>query len=133
MVGEEAMARTASGLTPEEIAAYRRAARLRWERQKQELLRRRERAWHLVRRVAEFLRGQFGATRVVLFGSLVHAGCFTPWSDVDVAAWGIRPEDTFRAIGAVMDLEQEIKVDLVDVTACRPSLLAVIEQEGVEV
>jgi len=126
------MSRTALDLTPEEIAEYRRAARARWEWEQQERVRRLERAWEVARAAAQLLRERFGATRVVVFGSLVHNGCFTPWSDVDIAAWGIRPEDTFRAIGAVMDLDSEIEVNLVDVGACRPSLLTVIEEEGVE-
>ncbi len=49
---------------------------------------------------------------------------FTPWSDVDIAAWGIRPEDTFRAIGAVLDVDSEIEVNL---GACRASVREVIE------
>jgi predicted nucleotidyltransferase len=126
------MSRTALDLTPEEIAEYRRAARARWEWKQQEWVRRLERAWEVARAAAQLLRERFGATRVVVFGSLVHDGCFTPWSDVDIAAWGIRPEDTFRAIGAVMDVDSEIEVNLVDVGACRPSLLTVIEEEGVE-
>jgi hypothetical protein len=65
-------------------------------------------------------------------GSLIHEGCFTRWSDVDIAAWGISPDATFRAIGAVMNLEPDIIVSLVDVETCRPSLLAVIEREGIE-
>jgi len=129
---EEKVARTALDLTPEEVAEYRQAARLRWERKRREVARRREHAWEVARAAAQLLREQFAATRVVVFGSLVHEGCFTPWSDIDIAAWGIRPEDTFRAIGAVMDLDSEIEVNLVDVGACRPSLLAVIEKEGVD-
>ncbi len=89
-------------------------------------------AWELARQAARLLKAQFGATRVVVFGSLVHEGCFTSWSDVDIAAWGIAPEDTFRAIGAAMDLGGDIEVNLVDMGACRPSLRVVIEQEGVE-
>jgi len=68
----------------------------------------------------------------VVFGSLVHEECFTPWSDVDVAAWGIRPEDTFRAIGAVLDIDDEIEVNLVDMGACPEWLRSVIEREGVD-
>ncbi len=78
------------------------------------------------------LREQFPVTRVVVFGSLIHPGCFTPWSDVDIAAWGLRPEDTFRAIGVALDLDTEIPINLVDVGACRESILRVIEREGVD-
>jgi len=79
------------------------------------------------------LREQFHVTRLVVFGSLVHEGCFTRWSDVDIAAWGIPPEDTFRAVGVVMDTSDEFVINLVDMNIARPSLLGVIEQEGVEI
>ncbi len=119
-------------ISPEEMAVYRAAARRRQERERQELAQLQERAWQAARRAARLLKEQFGATRVVVFGSLVRRDCFTRWSDVDIAAWGIPPEDTFRAIGAVMDIDAEVEVNLVDVGACRPLLLSVIEQEGVE-
>ena len=123
---------TAIKLTPEEMVIFRVAARRRRERERRELAQREEEAWKLARGAAMLLRKQFGVTRVMVFGSLVHEGCFTPWSDVDIAAWGIALEDTFRAIGVVMDLSREIEVNLVDVGACSPSLRAAIEQEGVE-
>jgi predicted nucleotidyltransferase len=122
---------TARDLSPEDLAAYKAGARRRAEHEVRALAAREERAWKLARLAADALREQFGATRVVVFGSLVHPGSFTPWSDVDVAAWGLRPEDTFRAIGVVMDLDVEIPVNLVDVHACKASVLRVIEQEGV--
>lgn len=117
-------------LTPEKITRYRTVAKRR--REQSEIARRRERAWSVARRAARLLKEEFNAARVVVFGSLIHGDCFTHWSDVDLAAWGIAPEDTLRAIGAVMDLDDEIEVNLVDVNTCRPSLLAVIEREGVE-
>ena len=123
---------TAIKLTPEEIDVYRAAARRRRERERRELAQREKSAWELARRAATILRVQFGATRVMAFGSLVHEGCFTPWSDVDIAAWGIPIEDTYQAIGVVMDMSGEIEVNLVDVGACSPSLRSTIECEGVE-
>ncbi|GFP20612.1 hypothetical protein HKBW3S03_02115 [Candidatus Hakubella thermalkaliphila] len=122
----------ASKLTAQELAEYRRGARARQEQEQRNLARRRERAWVLARRVATLLREQYGVTRVVVFGSLAQKGRFTRWSDVDIAAWGIRPEDTFQAMGAVMDLDSEIQVNLLDVETCRPSLLAAIEREGID-
>jgi predicted nucleotidyltransferase len=119
-------------LTPEEIARYREAARHRWEGEQHDLARRQAHAWEVARRAAVLLKERFGATRVVVFGSLRHRGCFTRWSDIDLAAWGLRPEDTFRAMGAVADVDADITVQLVDVSVCRPSLLAVIEREGSE-
>ena len=90
-------------------------------------------AWEDARRAAELLRDRFHVARVVVFGSLVHEGCFTRWSDVDIAAWGIAPEDTFRAIGAIMDMEANFEVNLVDINIAHPSLVEVIEIEGIEI
>lgn len=87
----------------------------------------------LARQAAAELRQQFGVERVAVIGSLVHPGSFTPWSDVDIAAWGLHPDDTFRAIGVAMDIDSEIPVNLVDVGACRAELLNFIEEEGIDV
>jgi uncharacterized protein len=123
---------TALTIPPAEMAAYRATARRRQESQQRALAWRQERAWDLARRAAALLKASFSATRVVVFGSLVHAGCFTPWSDVDIAAWGLASKDTLRAIGAVMDLDADIEVNLVDTGTCRPELLMTIKQEGIE-
>jgi predicted nucleotidyltransferase len=128
---DEAGMAIASIITPAEMAAYRATARRRQEREQQELVQRQARAWEVARCAATRLKAQFGVERVVVFGSLVWAGCFTPWSDVDIAAWGLSPNDTFRVMGAVMDLDPAIAINLVDVGTCRPELLAAIEQEGI--
>ncbi len=121
-----------SSFTPEEIAVYRRnAQRLREQDRPAELVRREE-AWRLARQAAALLKEQFKATKVVAFGSLVKEVTFTPWSDVDIAAWGIDPADTLRAIGAVMDVSDAPMVNLVDVNTCKPAILAEIERDGVE-
>ena len=123
---------TASELTPPQAAAYRAAARRRWQREQLELQQRQARAWELAHCAADLLKTRFSASRMVVFGSLVREGCFTPWSDVDIAAWGIRPEDTWRAMGTLLELDTMIAVNLVPAESCRPALLAAIEQEGIE-
>lgn len=123
---------TTFNLTPEKVATYRATAQRRREQEKPMLARRREQAWAAARQAARLLREQFKATRVVVFGSLARESGFTRWSDVDIAAWGIAPADTFRAIGVVMDLETEVPVNLVDVNTCRPSLLKAIQEDGIE-
>ena len=45
---------------------------------------------------------------------------------------GHPPEQTFRVIGAVMDLGSTLEINLVDVNTCSPSLLKAIEQEAVD-
>ncbi|MCL4265180.1 MAG: nucleotidyltransferase domain-containing protein [Anaerolineae bacterium] len=119
-------------LAPEKIARYRETAQKRLRQERTETAHRREKAWQIAQEAASVLRKRFNVSRVVVFGSLAHERGFTRWSDVDIAAWGIAPEDTFRAIGAVMDLRTEIPVNLVDVNTAHPSLLRVIEQDGVD-
>jgi predicted nucleotidyltransferase len=118
-------------MTPDQVAVYRLTAQRRQLAQQERTVALRQEAWQVARRAAQMLRQRFHATRVVVFGSLIHEGCFTPWSDVDIAAWGIPAEETFRAIGAVMDLDRELSVNLVDINTSRPSLTEVIEKEGI--
>lgn len=120
-------------LSPEKIAIYHATAQKRLQQERLERSQRCEAAWQLARQAAFVLRAQFKVTRVVVFGSLARGHGFTRWSDIDVAAWGIAPEDTFRAMGVVMDLGADISVNLVDVNTARPSLLAAIERDGVDV
>jgi len=127
------MAKRPTDLTLEDIRAYRDALFTRLQRVRPEIEERRSRAWALARRAADILRERFGVKRVVVFGSLIHKGCFTPWSDVDLAVWGLHPEDTFKAMSLLQDLDEDIEVNLVDIQSCTPSLRAVIESEGVEV
>jgi predicted nucleotidyltransferase len=121
-----------SAVTPEEISAYRATARQRLDREQQQTALRRQQAWELARRAAALLKEHFGATRVVVFGSLVYEGGFTRWSDVDIAAWELRLEDTFRAMGAVRALSRDIEINLVDVQTGHPELVETIQKEGVD-
>ena len=121
---------TAGELTAEDVARYRAAARRRHQAERRTLAQREQQAWELARRAARLLRDQFRAERVV-FGSLVHPGCFTECSDVDVAAAGIDRRDTLRAMELVRDLSTSIAVHLVDLATCSGSLRSVVEREGV--
>ena len=120
------------GLTPEKISLYRTAGERRHRQEQAEIAQRREQAWAAARLAAQLLKKQFHVSKVVLFGSLARNFDFTRWSDVDIAAWDIAPEDTFRAIGAVMDLDTDVTVNLVDVSTVRPSLLDAIKEDGIE-
>jgi len=79
------------------------------------------------------LRKEFGATRVVAFGSITDVQRFTPWSDIDLAAWGIRADSFFRAVAIASGLSEEFRINLVAIEDCGLPLRRVIEQEGVEV
>ena len=121
-----------SDLSAEKLEQYRLTAVRRQEERVSKVKPRREKGWKLARKAAQILREQYHANRVAVFGSLLHESRFTQWSDVDIAAWCIPPELTFRAIGAVMDLDPMFEINLVDVNTCTPSLLEVIEQEAVD-
>jgi predicted nucleotidyltransferase len=71
---------------------------------------------------------RFGATRVVLFGSLLR-GRLDDWSDVDLAVAGVAPADHFRAAAAIETL-LDATVDLVRCEEAPPSLLARLDEEG---
>jgi predicted nucleotidyltransferase len=119
-------------IPPDQLEQYRQTARERENARVSAARERMEKAWTLAREAAKLLREQYQAQRVVVFGSLLHETRFTQWSDVDIAAWGIPFGQTFRAIGAVMDLDSSVAVNLVDVDTCVLSLLEAIEQEAVD-
>lgn len=121
------MGKTALDLTREQWQTYRPSTQVDQDQPGE----RYERAWRVAQAAAEVLRRQFGATRVVAFGSLVCRDWFTPWSDIDLAAWGIPPEAFYRAVALVTGISAEFRLDLVAPEDCRPSLRDVIEREGV--
>lgn len=93
---------------------------------------RRDEAWRAAGQAAEILKNKFGASRVVVFGSLTHEEWFTPWSDLDLAAWGIAPSQFYRAVAAVTEISPRIAIDLVDPESCKAGLRETIEREGIE-
>jgi predicted nucleotidyltransferase len=96
------------------------------------LLARRDRALTISRQIARLLKKKYGATRVVLFGSLAHNAWFTPRSDIDICAEGIPVDRFFGAESEVQESSKGFKIDLVDPRECSPELLRKIEQEGID-
>jgi len=86
-------------------------------------------AWQ-VANAAALLRARYGATRVVVFGSLAQPDRFHVRSDVDLAVWGIDERLYLRAVADVTALDAAVLVDLVRAEEATPSLLATIEQKG---
>lgn len=91
---------------------------------------RREKAWATARQIAQMLHEEYGATRVRVFGSLVHGGWFGPKSDIDLAVWGIPAHRFYCAVAAATGYSHEFEIDLLDPHDCRPVLRQVIEDEG---
>ncbi len=99
-------------------------------------MRRREDAWTLARETAATLRGDYGASRVLLFGSLAK-GYFGRWSDVDVIVFGIPADRRAQAI-ASLSIEPEpsnpahLGLDLLAAEELAPDFLAAAERDGIE-
>ena len=128
------MAKTALDLTHQEWQAYHPGETsggvVRSESSTAEK-RRRQQALQVAHQAAQALRQQFGATRVVVFGSLARNARFTPWSDIDLAAWGIPPDQFYAAVATVTGLSDVFKVDLADPQSCSPSLRDALNREGI--
>ena len=90
----------------------------------------REEAQELAERCARLLREQFGARRVILFGS---AAGDAPWhsrSDLDVAVEGLPPEKHWQALNACYELlPPELTLDLIPLESAWPELRARLEGE----
>lgn len=110
------------------LTAFRETARERTRRLDQTRELRRAKAWDVARAAATLLKSRYRAARVVVFGSLIDADRFHPWSDVDLAVWGLSPADYFEAVARVLDVGGEIKVDLIRAERCKPSLREAVQQ-----
>ena len=90
-------------------------------------------ALKVARQAAGLLREQFGARKVMIFGSLAGNTGFTEFSDIDLAAWGISGDKYYQAVAAVTGLSDRYQIDLVDPELCRASIKQIILEQGVEV
>lgn len=106
------------------VEGMRQRARL-WERQCEQA---RRTAREDARRIASYLI-QAGASKVVLFGSLLPAHGFTPLSDIDLAVEGLTWPDYWRVLSAVRGLTS-FDIDLVMLEDASPELHQRIFLEG---
>lgn len=118
-------------MTDDQLAAYRATAELRRSEEAGLRSQRLERAWQAAHEGARILRECFGASGVIVFGSLHDEEWFGPTSDIDLAASGLRSEDYFAAVAAVQGLLREFEVDLVDLDRCPPTLREAVLSSGV--
>ena len=72
------------------------------------------RAWHMTHEVAALLYEQFGATQVVVFGSLTEPMWFTKSSDIDIAVSGLSYDMYDKAYNKIMNFDSEFKIDLIN-------------------
>jgi len=115
------------------MAVYRASAEKRWEAEAQELTDYYNNLWIFACNASDMLKKQFGAKRVLVFGSLVNKELFHLNSDVDLAVWGMDEKKYFRAVSQLISLNPEIKTDLIMGENAQNSMLTRIENEGVEI
>jgi len=127
------MAKTALELTQKERNSYRtlEIIQKRKQAQKGQIEKRWSQAQSLANQAAKILYEKFGAEQVCLFGSAAQPTWFTLWSDVDLAVWGVKPEQFYAAVAAVTGLNVDIKVDLVNPKDCSSEFQLDIEKYGV--
>jgi predicted nucleotidyltransferase len=131
-IGEGMAPKTASELTPAEVERYRESLKSRQIRIDEQTRIRLEDAQRVAARAAAILKEKFGAVRVVAFGSLTSSDLFHQHSDIDLAAWGIKDRDYFRAVGVLQAVDPRFSIDLISFEDAPPALQQTILQNGVD-
>jgi len=131
------MAKTASdlrkdGWPPDEMKKYHPWQAAERYTEDPDAVARRGRAMEVIREAARVLKKKYGATRVVLFGSLARSSLIAPSSDIDLYAEGIPGTRFFEAEAEIEEIAKGFRVDLVETKECPPQLLREIEDEGIE-
>jgi predicted nucleotidyltransferase len=120
-------------LTPTELSIYRAAAVRRaaaWQGRSADMVAR-DRLLKRVQQAALVLKRKYGASRVILFGSLAHDSWYGSDSDIDLAVEGLPGETFWQAWRVVEELVGERPVDLVELESAREPLRCVIERTGI--
>jgi len=86
-------------------------------------------AWADVQQIARLLRSEFGATHIIVFGSLAKGDGFDAESDIDIAAEGIPPQNYFTAMAAANRFSDHW-VDLKPIESLDPHFLQKFLQTG---
>jgi predicted nucleotidyltransferase len=92
----------------------------------------RQKLMRCIHNVASVLKTRFGARRVVLFGSLVHAAWFRSAADVDLAVSGLAAEHYWQAWQVAEEIIADRFVDLLTLETARESLRPSIDRHGIE-
>ena len=88
---------------------------------------RQQQGLEIASKAASILKQEFGAERVVLFGSMLDHERMWWGSDIDLAVWGLRSEDFFKA-GAAIERGHNFSIDLVEIQSAKPHILNAIKQ-----
>lgn len=87
-------------------------------------------AMTIARKVAAFLKKEYGATRVILFGSLAK-GFFEKDSDIDIYFEGTARRRVLDAAGHCLEVFRKYDIDLIPDAFCQDQLRQKILKEGI--
>jgi uncharacterized protein len=113
--------------------AYRETANCREEEERRSLKLRFHKAWNLARLAATLLIKNFGARKVIVFGSLLDEELYHLKSDIDLAVLGLDEKHYYRAQGQLLALDPEFEIDLILMEDAPVSLKEKIDSEGIEI
>ena len=122
---------TIASLTSEQLQSYRQGLKAQLEAKDAALAARREHGWAVAREGARCLREEFGATDVLVFGSVVTGRGFHQRSDIDLAARNVPRETYFKAVAALLNLDNDFLFDLVRLEDAPEGLREHILTEGI--
>ena len=105
--------RTAKEISATELSACRKRLEQLWKSRTMDegLL---HRAWHTAYQAATLLYEQFGATQVVVFGSLTEPMWFTNGSDIDIAVSGLSHDVYDKACVKIRYFDSEFTIDIIN-------------------
>lgn len=118
-------------ITPEMMAAYQASARQKAASLRRESQARRCRAWDVAKQATVLLKHEFGAERVMLFGSLARDEPLSSHSDIDLAVWNLDEHLLYRAVSRLLEIDPSVSVDLLRIEDASVDLQCVIAAEGV--
>ncbi len=117
-------------IAPAQLAIYKATAQRKQLERTQAVELRREQAWIIARQAAQVLSDEYGANKIILYGSLSRGAGFHMRSDIDLAAWGIDEKQYYRIVSRLLDFSPKIEVNLVMGEFVSPALSDSIRQEG---
>ena len=115
-----------AAIPPSKMQGYILTAKRRSQNRLEKLEQRRSQGMEVARKAAHLLKRDFGAERVVLFGSALGKG-FNESSDLDLAVWGLPDSLYFKAI-AQLDGLDGFAIDLVEAQHAPPYIVEAIQQ-----
>ena len=117
------------GWTAQDLSSFAAAQRARTAARRELETSWRREALAQAETCAELLTREFGATRIVLFGSLAR-GDARPGSDVDLLVDGVPDARWFEAVGRAFDVVRCAEVDLVPASRVLPHIAERVAREG---